>query len=236
MPPTTLPSNPEMAAMVGAARAAVRRAAVIATRVRARVLATDGEGATKTKIAKADTSPVTIADYAAQVAVSASLMNSLGYGGAAAGIAVSRGPFRLMGEEDASTLRGAGDALLGSVVAALNEGWPRADAAGGVWTGDEVLSYLSRGGFEGEEPGSAGAGYWILDPIDGTKVSGRREVCLSVVGERTGVHSLAPSLSLRVPSHAPPPLFPFLDNRATCVAGSTPSASPSSTLGAPSSA
>ncbi len=227
--------------MVGAARAAVRRAAVIATRVRARVLATDGEGATKTKIAKADTSPVTIADYAAQVAVSASLMNSLGYEGAAAGIAVSRGPFRLMGEEDASTLRGAGDALLGSVVAALNEGWPRADAAGGVWTGDEVLSYLSRGGFEGEEPGSAGAGYWILDPIDGTKVSGRREMlCLSVWGRDGDAFPCPLSLSLRVPSHAPPPLpfpsLPFPDNRGTCVAGNTPSASPSSTLGAPSSA
>jgi 3'(2'), 5'-bisphosphate nucleotidase len=200
--------NPEMSAMVGAARAAVRRAAVIATRVRARVLATDGEeGATKTKIAKADTSPVTIADYAAQVAVSASLMNSLGYEGAAAGIAVSRGPFRLMGEEDASTLRGAGDGLLGSVVAALNEGWPRADAAGGVWTGDEVLSYLSRGGFEGEEPGSAGAGYWILDPIDGTKVSERGEKLLVGGGrEDGGAFPCPPSLSACPLTRPSPPL------------------------------
>jgi len=135
------PYAPELAA----ALVAVSRAARLTRAAQAGLTASD-------KAAKADASPVTVADYAAQALVSLSL--------SAACPAVA-----LLAEEDASALR-AQPALLSRVadlVRASLRAEPAAAQLAAVSDAD-VAAAVERGA------GGGGAGCcWVLDPIDGTK-------------------------------------------------------------------
>jgi len=94
---------------------------------------------------KADRSPVTVADFAAQAIICQRL------GAAFPGDAV-------VGEEGSATLRGGeAKALLAQVAAFAGAEAPGADAA-------SVLDWIDRGGADG-----GSERYWALDPVDGTK-------------------------------------------------------------------
>jgi 3'(2'), 5'-bisphosphate nucleotidase len=93
---------------------------------------------------KADRSPVTVADLAAQALVSQMLADAFPGDG-------------LMGEEDASPLRDQPD-LAAAVLARV-----RAHRDGVSL--DEVAEALDRC----DDPGGAGRRWWTLDPVDGTK-------------------------------------------------------------------
>lgn len=94
---------------------------------------------------KADDSPVTVADYAAQAIVAAHL-------------AALWQPLLLVGEEDAATLReDARAGLREAVTTATRVAWPEATTA-------DVLDAIDRGNHD-----ASAASYWTLDPIDGTK-------------------------------------------------------------------
>jgi 3'(2'), 5'-bisphosphate nucleotidase len=124
---------------------AVRRAARVCRSVQAKIAP---EGA----VAKADKSPVTVADFASQVLVCRALRDAF--------------PGDLVvAEEDADALRGPdGARLLGSVRDEL--------ASFGVAGEDEIFALLDHGGARG----AAGAPrFWTLDPIDGTKGFLRRD-------------------------------------------------------------
>jgi 3'(2'), 5'-bisphosphate nucleotidase len=95
-------------------------------------------------VSKADSSPVTVADLAAQALVSLALSESL-----------PGDP--LMGEEDAGPLR-ASPQLTGAVLARVRAERPGVGRA-------EVLDALDRCG----DPGGPGRRWWTLDPVDGTK-------------------------------------------------------------------
>jgi 3'(2'), 5'-bisphosphate nucleotidase len=95
-------------------------------------------------VAKADASPVTVADLGAEALISLSLAETLPGD-------------RLMGEEDAGPLRASAD-LADDVLARVRK--ERADA-----TLDEVLGALDRC----DDTGGPGRRWWTLDPVDGTK-------------------------------------------------------------------
>jgi len=117
---------------------AVRKACRLCESVRASLIS-------QGTIAKADRSPVTVADFGAQAVVNLALLT-----------AFPDDP--IMAEEDAAFLRtSAGAALKASVCHHLRDFVP------GV-ADDAVLSAIDRGTWEG---GPAGR-YWALDPIDGT--------------------------------------------------------------------
>ena len=95
--------------------------------------------------AKDDMSPVTVADYAAQAVVARQLADALGR-------------LDMVGEEDAGTLRAAGqDALREEVASAARVAWPEVGA-------DEVMDAIDLGNHD-----ASAESYWTLDPIDGTK-------------------------------------------------------------------
>lgn len=101
---------------------------------------------------KDDRSPVTIADFAAQAVVAMTLARA---GGEAP---------RLVGEEHPSALEGeAGRPMLDAVTAAVRVVFPQATAG-------EVLEAVGHGTAEPSE-----AGFWTLDPVDGTKGFLRRQ-------------------------------------------------------------
>jgi HAL2 family 3'(2'),5'-bisphosphate nucleotidase len=165
-----------------AAKQAVRCAASLASRIQAGV----------TSVVKADASPVTVGDLASQAAVSLILVREL-HGIAAVSTLLNGGgapsAFRLLGEEDVSALAGndaTSTGLLEKVVSAMSFGLPprhvflggsnAADAKNTQpWSGTDVLAAISAcnctGGLasEGEAIGIHPQGYWVLDPIDGTK-------------------------------------------------------------------
>lgn len=95
-------------------------------------------------LTKSDRSPVTVADYAAQAAVSRRLAQAFPQD-------------VLVGEEDAGDLRSPEQR------AALEQvtGFVGRVAAGA--TTEQVCQWIDRGG------GQPGARYWTLDPVDGTK-------------------------------------------------------------------
>jgi 3'(2'), 5'-bisphosphate nucleotidase len=97
-------------------------------------------------LTKSDDSPVTVADFAAQAVVSATLSDHLG-------------EFELVGEEDATDLAGDARSHLRDGVVALVAG-----QRGGAVSSDDVVGWVSRGGADGSSDQ-----YWTLDPIDGTK-------------------------------------------------------------------
>jgi HAL2 family 3'(2'),5'-bisphosphate nucleotidase len=118
---------------------AVRRAAIVCRSVQQRLESTE-------TLAKADRSPVTVADYAAQAVASIVLTELLP-------------DDRLVAEEDASGLRADAQRLLSKVV--VEE---VCNALGRRLGEAVVLDAIDRGR---AEPGSGR--YWTLDPIDGTK-------------------------------------------------------------------
>lgn len=95
-------------------------------------------------IAKADASPVTVADLAAQALVSLALADVFP-------------DDRLMGEEDAGPLR-ASDELTATVLAHVRQQRPGMGRS-------TVLEALDRC----DDPGGPGRRWWTLDPVDGTK-------------------------------------------------------------------
>jgi 3'(2'), 5'-bisphosphate nucleotidase len=116
------------------AATAVAAACGVCQRVRADL----GEDGT---VAKGDKSPVTVADFASQAVVAAT---------------ISQSGLPMVAEEDADEFAGTEDALRQQVLAAVQTVRPEADA-------EEVARLIGTG--NGEPTGT----YWVLDPIDGTK-------------------------------------------------------------------
>ena len=122
------------------ALSAVRDACRLTRRVQAEIAAS-GE-----KVLKADRSPVTVADLAAQVVMTLRLRDT--FPGA-----------RLMAEEDASALSGPGGAGLSARVREVaGEQVPH------LGTG-EVAEVLAMG----KDSGGRSGRFWLMDPVDGTK-------------------------------------------------------------------
>jgi len=115
----------------------VRAASAICTQVQSELVSADS-------LEKKDRSPVTVADYAVQAVVSASL-------------AAAFPDIPLVGEEDASELRQS--PLLSSVCTYARSVLPALDSD------DAVCDAIDRGG----HAGGANGRFWTLDPIDGTK-------------------------------------------------------------------
>lgn len=157
----------QMSFIVAAAKRAVKSASVLSTAVQGSILT--GQMVSK---ADASASPVTIADFGAQAVIAMSLRSSL-----PAGL-----PVRMVGEEDDKTLLACGDALIQDVVSAVNGAYTREASSGAApvpWGREDVVAAVALGGFDGvaspDAPlGSAARsawdeGYWVLDPIDGTR-------------------------------------------------------------------
>ena len=124
---------------------AVRRATTACRAVQDRLISPE-------TLQKKDKSPVTVADFASQAVVAATLMAHLPAD-------------RLVGEEDARELRsgeqqGLADAVVKHAAEALGQAVSKA----------QVLDAIDHGGAE-----ASGDRYWTLDPIDGTKGFLRRE-------------------------------------------------------------
>ncbi|MCE2654721.1 MAG: hypothetical protein LW650_15170 [Planctomycetaceae bacterium] len=158
------------------------RAAMLAGRVCRHVQRQMGPGGPLShegrRVIKADNSPVTIADFAAQAVVNRTLAEGLG--------AVK---FGMMGEESGSHFdRPGGEAELAACVTALRDSgvWPEADATAvraAVDLGAAESGAARDGLLAGAGGTSGGAGLlFTLDPIDGTKgfLKGRQyAVCLA---------------------------------------------------------
>ncbi len=129
----------EQSRELAAAAAAVAEAAAV-TRAVQRGIAHRGE-----RVLKEDRSPVTVADLAAQVVITARLSRAF--------------PGQpLVAEEDASQLRDAGQRELAArVVEAARRVLPGLRA-------EDAAELLDRG----QHPGGPGR-FWVLDPVDGTK-------------------------------------------------------------------
>jgi 3'(2'), 5'-bisphosphate nucleotidase len=139
-----------------AAIRAVRRATQASRAVQQRLISPE-------TIEKKDKSPVTVADFASQAVVAATLAELLPHD-------------VLVAEEDARELRGNEQATVRKVVVEhVNL------ALGCAMTDDEVLDAIDRGG-----AAATGRRYWTLDPIDGTKGFLRQEqyaVALALIEE-----------------------------------------------------
>ncbi len=137
--------------VIEAATDAVQLAAAMTTRSQGRLA--DGDTLTK-----GDESPVTVADFAAQAIVCATLVQRLG------------GGVRVVGEEQADDLADR-PGLLAGVTGLMGDASVQGLSDPGVMDGlpttsDEVLEAIA----VGAATASADAGaYWTLDPIDGTK-------------------------------------------------------------------
>jgi 3'(2'), 5'-bisphosphate nucleotidase len=124
---------------IDAAVRAVQRASLLTTAAQGRLLAGD-------TLTKGDDSPVTVADFAAQAVVCATLQEHLSN-------------LRLVGEEDATDLTGSEQlSMLDGVT----------DLVGGAMArtvdSSQVLEWVGLG-----SAAATGDRYWTLDPIDGTK-------------------------------------------------------------------
>ena len=137
-------------AQIPTARRAAAEAAVRAVRAAAHACRTVRHSADPAVLDKADKSPVTVADFAAQALVCRALAD-----------AFPDDP--VIGEEDAAALRaGEQRQFAGQVTAAVN-------AAGNVFsmpaaTDADVFAWIDRGGAR-----EYSERFWTLDPIDGTK-------------------------------------------------------------------
>ncbi len=138
-PPThrspDMPTDEELAAAIDA----VRAAGDLCARAQGRLV----EGHTLTK---GDDSPVTVADYASQAVVCATLQDALG-------------EVAMIGEEDTDDLRLDAQSTLLAGVTELVAGQRTDDPSSG-----HVLDWISIG-----SSGGGRSRYWTLDPIDGTK-------------------------------------------------------------------
>ena len=128
-------SNDEVVAAVDA----VRAASALCRGVQGRLVAGD-------TLTKGDESPVTIADFAAQAIVNATLIDALG-------------SIAMVGEEDSKDLRGEAPTALRDGVVELLRIHRGADVSV-----SNALDWISAGAADG-----TGRRYWTLDPIDGTK-------------------------------------------------------------------
>jgi HAL2 family 3'(2'),5'-bisphosphate nucleotidase len=137
-----------LAAELEAAATAVRLGARLASNAQRAIVT--GTTASDTA-SKADASPVTIADYAAQALISHTLFEAFP-------------SIPLLGEEDASALRAPGGAAALARVTAL-VGAALRSAGREPLTEAQVVSAIDRGTAEGGRTGR----HWVLDPIDGTK-------------------------------------------------------------------
>ena len=164
----------DLAPLLAAAKRAVRVASRLALSVSARGLAPCDAAA------KPDASPVTVADYGAQAALNVLLLHALQGEGAVRALlggAPAPAAFRVLGEESAAGLAGCSAGLQAAVLAAFAGAMaPRAELAGGggggEWSGGDVLQALGAGSCAGgraSEGAGEGRGYWVMDPIDGTK-------------------------------------------------------------------
>ena len=116
--------------------AAVRKAGQICRAVQQQI--------TPETLEKKDSSPVTVADFAAQAVVCKYLGDAFPND-------------RVVGEENADELRGDSSAMLGPIRKYIAD----ADIEGSF---DEICDWIDRGGDDG-----ASDRFWTLDPIDGTK-------------------------------------------------------------------
>ena len=124
----------DLAAAVDAVRAAARACRAVQQQL-----------AEPARLQKGDKSPVTVADFASQAIVCATLEEALP-------------DDAVVGEEDAASLREAAQAaLLAKVVA-------RVAAERGPTDAGRVLDWIDRGNADARS-----SRYWTLDPIDGTK-------------------------------------------------------------------
>jgi 3'(2'), 5'-bisphosphate nucleotidase len=130
--------NPDLDEILKVALRAVSDASIITRTVQTRV-------ETIRQHTKDDRSPVTVADYAAQALIAARLNDAWG-------------ELKLVGEEDASSLRISGNASLREAVTEVTrEVWDDARV-------DDVLDAIDLGNHD-----ASAERYWTLDPIDGTK-------------------------------------------------------------------
>ena len=133
---TALPLEPLEHRRLGAALEAVRAAVSVCRRVQLQ----SGVG----ERAKADCSPVTIADFASQAVVVRTLRAALG--------AVT-----LVAEEEPSVISALGADYIDAVVSAVRNVWPDA-------TPESVENAIAAGNATPDPDG-----FWTLDPVDGTK-------------------------------------------------------------------
>lgn len=156
----------DLASLLRIAHEAVYRAQIV-TRAVQRSLLDDQH------ISKADDSPVTVADFAAQAVVNRTLHQHLGQQ-------------RILAEESAAYLRGdEQQPLLLGVVKAARTSWPEA-------TGEAVLSAIDSGVIDPKTVRRAAdlpERYWTLDPIDGTRgfIRGHQyAICLALIERVAG--------------------------------------------------
>ncbi len=116
---------------------AVSRACALCRAVQASMVPRDS-------LAKADRSPVTVADFAVQAVISHALAEAFPHDG-------------LVGEEHSADLH-ADDRIRSQVVQAVRTVRPELGEAG-------ILGAIDRGG----HPGGPAGRFWALDPIDGTR-------------------------------------------------------------------
>jgi 3'(2'), 5'-bisphosphate nucleotidase len=131
--------DPVSAAERTAALDAVLAASALCRAAQGRLLA----GHTLTK---SDDSPVTVADFAVQALVCATLTDALG-------------PIEMVGEEDTTDLGAAGQSALRDGVGDLVRTQRGADT-----TAERILDWIAIGSSDGSADR-----FWTLDPIDGTK-------------------------------------------------------------------
>lgn len=136
---------------LAAAIAAVRDAAHVCRNVQKNLV-------TAATLEKKDKSPVTVADFASQALVCASLAGSSAAGSSAA---ASSGVPAVVGEEDAAELRESGAEATRDQVVEHVRGVRGPDVSP-----DQALDWIDLGGVT---PDGSTERYWTLDPIDGTK-------------------------------------------------------------------
>lgn len=109
------------------------------------------------KVEKQDGSPVTVADYGAQVLVSWSLLRSLPEQAAT---------FNMIGEEDSADLRTEeGAPVLRRITDLVNHTLSECEKEATLLTPEDVLELIDAGRSDGGKTGR----HWVLDPIDGTR-------------------------------------------------------------------
>ena len=137
----------DLSAELEHARRAVRAAALVTRAVQADLVHAS-------TLEKSDKSPVTVADFASQAVVAATL--------SLAGSAVRA----MVGEEDAADLRGEDATTRRGQVVQHARG-----VLGAELSEEDVLGFIDLGGNTPplDAGGRASGTYWTLDPIDGTK-------------------------------------------------------------------
>ena len=155
--------------------------AVDALRAAARVTRAVQQAHMTQALAKADHSPVTAADFAAQAVIAAAL--------------AKHDPHTpLVAEEDAATLEAAPPAVQRHVLLAVRHVHPRA-----TWR--DIMAWIAQG------HGAPRGRFWVLDPVDGTKGflrGAQYATALALVedGKVTWGGLACPNLTLA--DHAPP--------------------------------